>query len=100
MQSFDAYYAQALEAEKGLEPLDQNQAENRLFLCHGDLDQHHILPGNQEAVFIEFSQMHLGHQVSDLYRFMRKVMEKHGWDEYLGCAMLDAYDCHASHEPQ
>ena len=92
MQSFDAYYAQALEAEKGLEPLDQNQAENRLFLCHGDLDQHHILPGKQEAVFIEFSQMHLGHQVSDLYRFMRKVMEKHGWDEYLGGAMLDAYD--------
>ncbi len=44
MQSFDAYYAQALEAEKGLEPLDQNQAGNRLFLCHGDLDQHHILP--------------------------------------------------------
>ena len=86
------YYAQALEAEKGLEPLDQNQAENRLFLCHGDLDQHHILPGKQEAVFIEFSQMHLGHQVSDLYRFMRKVMEKHGWDEYLGGAMLDAYD--------
>ena len=78
--------------EKGLEPLDQNQAENRLFLCHGDLDQHHILPGKQEAVFIEFSQMHLGHQVSDLYRFMRKVMEKHGWDEYLGGAMLDAYD--------
>ena len=70
MQSFDAYYAQALEAEKGLEPLDQNQAGNRLFLCHGDLDQHHILPGDQEAVFIEFSQMHLGHQVSDLYRFM------------------------------
>ena len=62
------------------------------FLCHGDLDQHHILPGKQEAVFIEFSQMHLGHQVSDLYRFMRKVMEKHGWDEYLGGAMLDAYD--------
>ena len=78
--------------EKGLEPLDQNQAGNRLFLCHGDLDQHHILPGDQEAVFIEFSQMHLGHQVSDLYRFMRKVMEKHGWDEYLGCSMLDAYD--------
>ena len=92
MQSFDAYYGQALEAEKGLEPLDQNQAENRLFLCHGDLDQHHILPGNQEAVFIEFSQMHLGHQVSDLYRFMRKVMENHGGDESLGGAMLDASD--------
>lgn len=92
MQSFDEYYHQALEAEKGLEPLDQDQAENRLFLCHGDLDQHHILPGSKDAVFLEFSQMHLGRQVRDLYRFMRKVMEKHGWNEALGYEMLEAYN--------
>ncbi len=92
MQGFDQYYSQALEAEKGLEPLDQDKAENRLFLCHGDLDQHHILPGNRDVAFIEFSQMHLGQQMSDLYRFMRKVMEKHGWDEFLGNAMLETYD--------
>ena len=30
--------------------------------------------------------------MSDLYRFMRKVMEKHGWDEFLGYAMLEAYN--------
>lgn len=93
MQSFDEYYHQALQAEQGLEPLDHDQAENRLFLCHGDLDQHHILPmqENRMAAFIEFSQMHLGQQMSDLYRFMRKVMEKHGWDAFLGNAMLEAY---------
>ena len=27
----------------------------------------------------------------DLYRFMRKVMEKHGWNQDLGLSMLDAY---------
>ena len=94
MQNFDEYYHQALHAEKGLEPLDHDQAGNRLFLCHGDLDQHHILllPESQTAAFTGFSQMHLGRQMSDLYRFMRKVMEKHGWDEFLGYAMLEAYN--------
>ncbi len=53
MQNFDEYYHQALHAEKGLEPLDHDQAGNRLFLCHGDLDQHHILllPESQTAAF-------------------------------------------------
>lgn len=62
------------------------------FLCHGDLDQHHILIGSQDVAFIEFNQMHLGDQMTDLYRFMRKAMEKHGWDPRLGAAMLEAYD--------
>lgn len=30
--------------------------------------------------------------MTDLYRFMRKVMEKHDWNMQLGLAMLEAYD--------
>ena len=30
--------------------------------------------------------------MADLYHFMRKVMEKHGWDERLGLAMTESYD--------
>jgi hypothetical protein len=36
--------------------------------------------------------MHLGDQMRDLYHFMRKVMEKHGWSQSLGQEMLSAYD--------
>ena len=35
--------------------------------------------------------MHLGIQASDLYRLMRKALEKHGWDTELGLSMLDSY---------
>ena len=42
--------------------------------------------------FIEFNQMHLGDQMTDLYRFMRKAMEKHGWDPRLGASMMESYD--------
>ena len=31
-------------------------------------------------------------QISDLYQFMRKIMEKHEWDMELAYKMLDEYD--------
>ena len=66
--------------------------EKPAFLCHGDLDQHHVLMGPNYTAIIEYNRMHLGIQVSDLYRFMRKVMEKHGWNVDLGLSMLDSYE--------
>ncbi len=92
MQHFSEFYAQALEAQKGLEALEASAEQDRLFLCHGDLNQHHLLIGNGEAAVIEFNQMHRGNQMADLYHFMRKVMEKHGWDERLGQSMTDTYN--------
>lgn len=92
MQHFTVFYAQAQEAQKGLELLGENHEQSRLFLCHGDLNQHHILMRERDAAIIEFNQMHQGEQMSDLYHFMRKVMEKHNWSEQLGLAMIDAYD--------
>ena len=44
--------------------------------------------------------MHLGIQISDLYRFMRKVMEKHGWNLDLGLSMLDSYERVLPMEPK
>lgn len=92
LRHFDEFYEQALEAQKGIEELEEKHGETRRFLCHGDLNQHHILLGNGQAAFIEFNQMHRGEQMEDLYHFMRKVMEKHGWNEELGISMIDAYD--------
>lgn len=92
MRNFSGFYEQALKAQNGLELLGETFGEVRPFLCHGDLDQHHILMHGSGAAFIEFSQLHLGEQMEDLYHFMRKVLEKHNWNEYLGLSMLDTYD--------
>lgn len=91
-QSFDMFFAQAQEAQEGLETLENQAEQKRLFLCHGDLNQHHLLVRARDAAFIEFSQMHRGNQMADLYHFMRKVMEKHNWDDELGIAMMRCYD--------
>jgi len=92
MEHFAEFYEQALTAQNGLELLEEKQEQSRLFLCHGDLNQHHLLMGTGDVAVIEFNQMHRGKQMADLYHFMRKVMEKHGWDEQLGLAMTEAYD--------
>lgn len=92
MSRFSSYYEQAVQAQEGLEALRKSGAQDRLFLCHGDLNQHHVLVGADDVAFIEFNQMHRGVQMTDLYHFMRKVMEKHNWNERLGISMMEAYE--------
>ena len=48
--------------------------------------------GDGYTAIIEYNRMHLGVQSTDLYRFMRKVMEKHNWNVDLGRSMMDAYE--------
>ena len=100
MQNFGMYYEQALRAQEGLESLGKKHGQDRLFLCHGDLNQHHILMRPGEVAFVEFTQMHRGSQMRDLYHFMRKAMEKHGWGEQLGLAMMQRYDAVLPLEPE
>lgn len=91
--SYPEFYEQARRAAELMEELmagDQAGAVP-LYLCHGDLDQHHLLMGKNHTAVVDFNRMHLGIQMSDLYRFMRKAMEKHGWDVKLGRSVLDAY---------
>ena len=91
MKSFNAFFEQASEAAQGIAGLWKSGEEPRL-LCHGDLDQHHVLMGSGYVAVIEYNRMHLGLQMEYLYRFMRKAMEKHGWSLSLGMDMLNAYE--------
>lgn len=98
--NYKMFYEQAVQAVDGLKGIweDARAAsldgddEKPLYLCHGDLDQHHLLMGDGYTAIIEYNRMHLGIQSMDLYRFMRKVMEKHSWNVDLGRSMLEAYE--------
>ena len=92
MNNFSCFFEQALEAAKGLTAMMEEQRIPERCLCHGELNQHHILMGAGCVAFIEFNRMHLGVQVGDLYHFIRKVMEKHNWDRNLGHKLLHTYD--------
>ena len=89
---FQKFYEQALEAADGMDAIFADHSGQGLFLCHGDLDQHHLLMTGRDIAVIEFNRMHLGVQVTDLYHFLRKVMEKHDWNSALGRSVLNIYE--------
>lgn len=69
-------------------------------LAHGEYNYHNVLmlqgdyhygkPGLRIAT-VNFEKVRTDIQVEDLYYFLRKVMEKHGWKVRLGDNMLNAY---------
>lgn len=90
--SFDRFFHQALEACDGMNALFVEEEHVPCHICHGELNQHHILMGKDYVAVTEFNKMHLGIQVEDLYDFLRKVMEKHDWNPMIGEAVMDAYE--------
>lgn len=93
--NYQEFFEQAVEARSKMEELFSREGESLTkgyHVCHGELNQHHILIGKNYVAVTEFNKMHLGLQVEDLYYFMRKVMEKHDWNKKLGISMLEAYE--------
>lgn len=91
MGNYDIFYEQAMEACSGMASFCKEEGKCEDYLCHGDLNQHHILMRAQDVAIVEFNRMHRGMQMGDLYHFMRKAMEKHDWNLKLGMAMLETY---------
>lgn len=61
-------------------------------VCHGSFHQHNVLFSGGKTVLLQFDRCHVGVQLSDLYDFMRKVMEKWDWNPRIGLQMLSWYD--------
>ena len=98
------------------------EAINKKSVCHGNYTYHNIImlkskneamsrtyvpPGwiNKQPISVadlsggtnpiattNFERAYIGLQISDLYQFVRKVMEKNDWDIMYGSNMIEAYD--------
>ena len=60
-------------------------------LTHGDYNYHNVLMTPEGVATVNFESFRMDIQVSDLYNFLRKVMEKQRWRPELGSKILDAY---------
>ena len=89
IRSYERFYAQAERAFFLLQKMEDVPAEH---LCHGEFTQHHVLMDRDGAALVDFSRAGLGVQVSDLYLFLRKMMEKNDWSRELGEKLLAAYE--------
>ncbi len=95
LDSFNQYLAQAAEAVSQLSQvndlLEELRADRYGCVCHGDYSHHHVLICGYEIATTCFDCCRFDLQVNDLYRFMRKMLEKHDWNIRLGMRMLESY---------
>ncbi|MDO5426171.1 MAG: phosphotransferase [Eubacteriales bacterium] len=95
LKAFETFSDQAgevtelLEAAEFTELYAMSLEEGRV--CHGDYNQHHVFLAGTNAAVMDFSRARYDIQIVDLYQFLRKIMEKQGWDARLGMKMLDEY---------
>ena len=69
----------------------RKNAEKNGEVCHGEYNQHNVLIRGKETAVTNFEHWGFDTQMADLYRFMRKILEKYNWDIRLGKEMLRIY---------
>lgn len=94
--SFDEFYDQGSQALSMLEASSYTALREKALtegqFCHGNYNQHNILATGRNLVVTNFDKFCIDLQLMDLYLFMRKIMEKHSWDPYLGAQMYHTYE--------
>lgn len=95
LNCFNGYFEQAMEAEERLQPIEEKLSDAKTkrsgSICHGDYDHHHVLMSGYDIATTNFECCCFDFQINDLYRFMRKILEKHEWNPRLGMRMLENY---------
>lgn len=93
---FDKFYELALESEKMLKDSGYEEANKAAVsscsICHGNYNYHNIIHQEDGMAVINFEHSGRGMLIRDLYFFLRKVMEKHDWNQSLGLELLESYD--------
>lgn len=79
------------QAQNALDLAVNFTAERERYICHGDFHYHNLVFGRQETWICQSSRFHFGDQITDLYLFLRKCMEKHSWNWQLARELLEFY---------
>lgn len=61
-------------------------------VCHNGCTQHNILMDKSGPILVNYEHYCLDSHMADLAQFMRKILEKHGWNCNLAEKMIYAYD--------
>ena len=69
-----------------------SRAESDNSLIHGNFTYHNVIISNSGAAITNMEKCRIDSQVTDLYQFMRKILEKYNWDIDLAYKMLNEYD--------
>lgn len=96
MQQFQLFFEQAQDVLSQLQQTAYGELRSQSLtlggICHGDYNHHNLLMHRGETAIVNFDKMNYNLQMNDLYQFLRKILEKHNWNESLGMKMLEEYD--------
>lgn len=67
------------------------KASHSIYVCHGNYTYHNIIFLQEGIATTNFDKTSIGVQISDLYHFLRKVMEKNNWDIGTGDQIIEEY---------
>lgn len=89
LQNFEIMYEWAEAALSRLDASEYKRIPRKLI--HGDYNYHNVLMLHDSVATTNFERFEKNVQITDLYYFLRKTMEKYEWDVKLGEKMLDYY---------
>ena len=91
---FHGYYEKACQAAERLEQCSYYLAsgEHIRSICHGDYNYHNLIMASLGTATIGFEKAGYGIQLLDLTYFLRKTLEKNGWNRHAGDAVMSGYD--------
>ena len=96
LKSVEWFLQKGEEAAAMLETTDYKNLRQQSLqsgsICHGEYNQHNVLILKKGTAVTNFGHFRFDVQMADLYRFMRKILEKYNWDPQLGKDMLKEYD--------
>ncbi|GMQ56010.1 CotS family spore coat protein [Vallitalea sediminicola] len=95
LSSFNYYYQKAAEALSLIELSEYNNLVDKYYnknvIIHGQYIHHNILVSNKKLYTMNFEYCNIDIPVIDLYRLLRKVLEKNDWNVRLGIKAIDKY---------
>lgn len=94
-RSLMTFHEEALIAAQELEKMDYGsrieKARTSYEMCHGSYNYHNVLFTDRGCAVTGFEHCCVDCQINDLYQFMRKLLEKNGWDARAGHSVIEAY---------
>jgi CotS family spore coat protein len=69
----------------------REESITRGAVCHGEYHQHNVYITKDGMTAVNFGHWNFDIQIADLYRFLRKIMEKYNWDPVLARRLLKIY---------
>lgn len=93
MSCFHEFYEKAQNASQELVESEYVKKHERAIreICHGCYNYHNLIYTRKGVATTNFESADYGLQMMDLAYFLRKVMEKNGWQEDKGDRILNSY---------